>query len=344
MAFTFKSQMGSYQWTVVADSRSQETAMELLADAVARPVFDGPLAEGQRQILIKRAAAATPRERALARFLWRVGDPGTLFPPAAASLEGIEYQDLLAFRRRVIRPEASVLVLYGDLNLAQAKQLVLLHLGIWGPAAQPPVAGRPPKAGTKSAPEPRLLAVFEPGPGAELWAGAPRPVQGSGPAVEALLPILLTRAAWSFFGDLEMSFQLRPGLRGQPCRALLIKAGVPAADRDRLVPGFTAALDGLRKRGFSSDDLASALLQWKAENAALPLHPEALLDRTVEGRLDPDLAQAVGRMTVKELNAALNAWLDPARLQFLLLGADAPLLQAAEAAGMVPSAILRPED
>ena len=43
MTFTFTPRMGAFRWDVVADSRSQEAAMELLVDAVVRPAFDGPL-------------------------------------------------------------------------------------------------------------------------------------------------------------------------------------------------------------------------------------------------------------------------------------------------------------
>jgi hypothetical protein len=101
-----------------------------------------------------------------------------------------------------------------------------------------------------------------------------------------------------------------------------------------------AALARLRDKGFSPEDLACALIQWKAENSALPLHPVALLRGMAEGRLDPGLARSVEQVTLKEIDQALQAWLAPDRLRFLLLGADAPLLQAAEKAGLKPSTIL----
>jgi len=339
MDLGFDARMGAFQWTLTADSRSQEAAMELLADAVVRPVIDGPLVETQRQMLIKRSSLGSPRERGIARFLWNLGDPATLLPPGQAGVDRIEYQNVLDFRRWAIRPEHSVLALYGDLNLAQAKQLVLMHLGIWGPIDQPPVPGSPLRAGARAGKEPRLLAVFEPGPGAELWAGAPRPQQGCGPAETALLPILLARAARSFFGGFAMSFQLAPG--GE---SLLIKAKVPSAQRDLLAAGVTAGLDRLRRSGFSIEDLGCAVIQWKAENAALPLHPGALLRRMLEGRLEPALARSVERVTLKDLDQALNAWLEPERVRFLLLGADAPMLQSAEKAGLTPSLILGADD
>jgi hypothetical protein len=336
MQYAFAARMGAYRWRLAVDSRAQEAAMELLVDAVVRPVFDGPLVETERKAALKQSAAASPRDRAMERYLWSLGDPGTMRPPAALGLDRIEYQDLLDFRRLVLRPERSTLMLYGDLNLTQAKQLVLMHLGIWGPAAQPPLKALPPYRTGKAAAEPRLLAVLESGPGAELWAGAPRP-EGN-PAVAALLPILLTRASRAVFGNFAMSFRLAPG--NGP---LLIKAEVPAPDRDTLVPGFTAALERLRGTGFSPEDLACALIQWKAENSALALHPEALLRETLDGRLDPDLARAVEQVTLKEIDQALQVWLDPQRLRYLLLGADASMLQAADKAGLKPAVMVGPD-
>jgi hypothetical protein len=50
----------------------------------------------------------------------------------------------------------------------------------------------------------------------------------------------------------------------------------------------------------------------------------------------------VEQVTLKDIDQALKAWLAPERLRFLLLGADAPLLQAAERAGLKPSTILGP--
>ncbi len=337
MSFAFQPRIGSYRWTLSTDSRAQEAAMEYLADAVVRPVFDGPLVEVERQAARKRAAAAPPRERAAARFLWNLQDPAVLVPPSPEPLEHLEYQDLLDFQRRVIRPENAVLAFYGDLNLAQARQLALMHLGIWGPAPQPPLMGIGPKAQEPAAAPSRMLAVLDQDPGTELWTGALRPEGATSPAVEALLPILLARASRAQFGARITSFQLGPGA------PLVIKARASRAEREGLVQGVAAALEALRTKGFTADDLGCALIQWKAEKQALPLHPEALLRGQAGGRLDPDLARAVEQVTLREIDAALEAWLQPRNLRFLLLGADAPMVQAAEKAGLGPGALFTPD-
>ena len=307
--------------------------MELLVDAVARPDLDGPLVEAQRQAWLKRSSSLSPRERGEARLRWAIQMPEAILPPGTETLEKLEFQDLLDFDQRVNRPQNATLFLYGDLNLAQAKQLVLMHLGIWGPTEQAPLAplaARPSRVA--AALEPRLLAVFD-GAGAECWVGAARPAAAGGPAVEALLPILLQRSAPAIFAHREVRCQLPEG------RALLIQVS-GSADRDALVPGLLASLARLRQGGFTPDDLARARVQWKAENGALALHPGTLLDALAGGRFDAGLAGAVEQVRLAEINQALAAWLDPGRLHFLLLGADAPMLRGAEKAGLLPSTIL----
>jgi hypothetical protein len=333
LVYRFQPRMGSFHWSLTADSRSQESAMERLVDAVARPTFDGPLVEVVRQGARKRSAAASPRARAAARFRWQLQAPDALTPPGPLPYERIEFQDLLDFQRRVVRPEHTTLALYGDLNLAQARQLALLHFGVWGPSPQPPVMGVPPAPGAVPAAAPKLLAVLDSGPSVELWAGAPRPPDPGAPEVTALLPILLARSALAVPGAVALDFQMAPDVQGP----LIIRARVPQADRDRLVPGLVKALEGLRARGCTGDDLACARFQWRAGNAALPLHPEALLRGFTDGRLDPGLAQAMDRLTPGQMTQAVQAWLDPGRLRYLLLGADAAMLQAVARAGLGPA-------
>jgi hypothetical protein len=169
------------------------------------------------------------------------------------------------------------------------------------------------------------------GSGPELWAGVPRPAEGLDPGAEALLPGLLAESAPAIFGRLAMTFQLAP--RGP----LVIKAKVPQEQRDSLVDGFTAGLEALRRTGISPADLAAARSQWKAENVALPLHPERLLRALLDGRLEPALLRAVDAETVQSMNQALGELLRPERLRYLLLGPDAPQVQAAEKAGLGPA-------
>jgi hypothetical protein len=331
VTLAFEGRKDAFHWGLVTDSRSQEPAFELLAHAVFRPVFDKAVMEAQRQVLFKRAAGAPLRDLALARFLWNLQDPRVTLVPGGAGLERLELKNLLTLQRRLIRPENALLVLYGDLSLAQAKELTSLHLGVWGPTLEPSPAKvfAPPLAG------PHFAALLEGGPGSELWAGVQRIGPGAA-GVEEVLAILLERTSRTPSIGLKLTFSL---LGGGP---LLVKAEGRDAARDTLVAGLVEALAQLRTKGFSDEDLQRAKVQWRARKAALPLHPEAMVHQILLNALNPSTDQAVEALTVKEVNAAITAWLEPERLRYLLLGGDAGMLQAAKDAGLGAASLVKP--
>jgi len=335
MDFAFQSRLESCQWSLVADSRSQEAAFALLADAVFRPAFDGPMVEAQRQALIKQAGVPALRERGMARFQWSVLHPQAQALPLRTALDRVEFAGLQTLHRRLVRPELSTLAIYGDLSLAQARELALLHLGVWGPSPVPAPVAAPEVAGADT-----TLAVLEARPRAELWAGAARPAKAGQAAAEELLAIMLARTGLAPSGKLELSATLTRGTRS----ILVLKAVAGETAREALVPGVLAILDAWRTRGFTAEDLGRARIQWQAELASLPLHPQALLNRTLQGALDPELSRAVAAVSLQEVNGLLATWLAPAKLRFLLLGGDAALVQAAEAAGLGPVAQLTPDN
>ncbi|BDU71137.1 peptidase M16 family protein [Mesoterricola silvestris] len=323
ITFGFQARPGLFRWTLATDSRSQEPAMELLADAVFRPVFDPQAVAALRQADGQRLTAGTAADRGRARFLGALGDPPGEAPAPRGALEGLEFADLQGFRQRVLRPEHSMLVLHGDLSLSQAKELVFLHFGLWGPASAPPAgAAVPPPA------EPRLLEVLEGGE-AELWAG--RTSDGCDPAVRELLADLLEQLPRVLSPGLVREFSLGPG---QP---LLVKVKAGAAGKDGLVAAFLETLGTLRTRGFTGRDLERARTRWNARIGALPLHPQDLVRRLEEGVLDPAFRRRVEAVSLADVNAALAALLAPADLRFLLLGGDAALVQKAEDAGLGPA-------
>lgn len=309
ITFDFESRRNQYRWTLATDSRSQEPALELLADAVFRPVFDVPMVEAQKGAL----AGDSPWDRGRARFLWGLGDEATDLPP---SLGPLEFEELQAFRRRVVRPEASILVLHGDLSLTQARELVFLHFGLWGPGPRPPAAPPPPSA----APEPRLLVVPEGTGEIELWAG--RSSSGCDPAVRELLEGLLGQVPRVLAPGIVSECSLE---RGRP---LLVKVKAGPGGRQGLLGAFQDALGALRARGFSQLDLERARARWRARMAVLPLHPKDQLSRFQEGVLDPEFQRRVEAVGVKEVNDALGALLAPEALRYLLLGGDAALVAA----------------
>jgi hypothetical protein len=325
VGFGFLPRTDAFTWRVVVDSRSQEAATELLAHAVFRPVFDGPLVEAHRQALVKQAGGLPLRDRTVSRFLWDLGDPRTLLAPGTQWMGRVEFQDMQDLHRRLVRPERAQLALYGDLSLAQAKQLVLLQFGVWGPARpkETPLPLETPAPGGVP-----FVAVLEPLPRADIWAGAPRPAGGVKPGVEALLAILLEDLGRRPAGGLDVQVELPPG--GE----LVLRVGAREGRRSELVPGFKAALDRLRVTGFSPLEVDRARVRWRARRATLPLHPGPLLQATLAGGLEPELEQAVNLVTAQELNETLAAWLAQGRLRLLLLGGDASLVKAAEEAGL----------
>ena len=326
LVLSFEGRTDGFHWGVLTDSRSQEAAFEFLANGVFRPVIDSPAVEAERQILLKKAAGTPLREGAIARFLWNLQDPRVTLAPAGAGLDHLELQDLWTLQRRLIRPENAVLVLYGDLSLTQAKELAFLHLGVWGPSPVP----APAWAAARMPFGPKFTALLE-GARAELWVGAPR--SGPGGAKEELLAILLERAFRNPVGDLDLGLEL------DPAGPMIIRAAARDASKDPLLPGLL--LDHLRllgSQGFTAEELSRAKIQWRARNAALALHPEALL----QSILRRPSAPAAEALTVAEVNQALSAWLQPEGLRYLLLGGDAATLKAAEKSGLGPAILVKP--
>ncbi len=129
----------SIHWSLLARSRDQDLAMGLLADLVLRPAFDGTALELERGRYYDRLHQATPLAQAEESF--RLAQMGVAAPTEQA-LGALTTADFGAWHRRTLRPERATLVLYGDLDLAQARQLATLNLGTWSadpavPAAAP---------------------------------------------------------------------------------------------------------------------------------------------------------------------------------------------------------------
>ena len=330
LVMAFEGRRDAFQWSLLTDSRVQEQAMEFLANGVFRPVLDSPTMEAQRQALMKKQAATSLREGAIARFLWDIQEPQATLVPGGAGLDHLELQGIMDLYRGLVRPEHALLVLYGDLSLAQARELTLLHFGVWGPSP----AAAPAKAAPAVLAGPRFAALLEGGATAELWAGAIRKSPGR-PELEAMLRELFEGIALTPFDGLDLTVTL------QPSGPMLLKATGRDTGKATLVSGLKVALDLLRTQGFSDGDLDRAKVRWRGRETARPLHPDSLV-RQVLREAGPDLARAVEALTPKEVNAALAAWLAPEGLRFLLLGGDAGMLQAGEKAGLGKAVLVKP--
>ncbi len=286
-------------WSMVADSQDQEDAFAFLAHAVFRP----SLAEGITAILRDSKPSVTPVDA----FRAALG-----FPREGITICDLDAAALYALHRRLVRPDHAILLIQGDLSLAQARQLVLLHFGTWAPAPEPLPEAKPGPQGAG------LQRQTVPGNPRTAWAGSPAP-QGDARARAAhvLLSFLLEGdihpAAGNGFsleaprpeGDAgPILFATAPGLSGDPERLL--------ADR----------LERLASRGFSLSELGLARTRWRAERIALALHPEDQLAARAHGLLFGDAGAYLEDISLEEVNAALRARLST--LQWLVQGPTAP--------------------
>jgi len=141
--------------TIQADvvSGHAAVAFELIADAVLRPSFTAAEFEALRQQSIGalQAGFEDPASLAARTFLlasYRRHPYGRR--PSPRSAQRITREDLETFRRLRIRPAGSVLVVAGDITLAEVQRLATASLAGWKGARPPalPVvpAGVPPRA------------------------------------------------------------------------------------------------------------------------------------------------------------------------------------------------------
>lgn len=300
LCLSFQDYRDAFSWDLATDSHDQETAFGHLADAVFRPVLEGPLLEARRNALGARLRALSPRDRALATFQDRIGSLEAILP-GQATLNSMELQDLVALHRRIARPERALLVLHGDLNLAQARQLALLHFGVWG-ASEP--SNAPEQDPIKSQDAPRLFSLEAPTTEARVGTmdPCPRPAQ-------ELLALLVPRLLK------DSGLQVRLERRGP----LVLETQKGATE-----VVLQSALDRLRK-GFSQEELDRAKLLWRAQRAALPLHPSAWTERVADEILGDqrNLETRIQALGLQDCNGALRDWIAPGNLCWLRIGPGA---------------------
>ncbi|MGI8499187.1 MAG: insulinase family protein [Gemmatimonadaceae bacterium] len=137
-------------------------AFELLADAVQRPTF------GEKEVELARTqtlsglqfALSQPAQLASRFFVQGIYGPqgyGRLETPA--SVRAITRDDLVAFQRDHLRPAGALLVIAGDMTMAQSRELATKFLAGWA-GAPTPFAATPVPA-TRNSTE--ILLVNRPG-------------------------------------------------------------------------------------------------------------------------------------------------------------------------------------
>ncbi|HET8715536.1 MAG TPA: insulinase family protein, partial [Holophagaceae bacterium] len=284
----------SVTWRFTARSQDQGTALDLLADRVARPAFDPQALEPVRLEAWSEASEAQALPRARLRFERSLA---ALPLPAERQLAALDPTRLAAWHRARFRPDAARLALWGDLDLAQARQLAILAFGAWTAG---PVPAPGPAPASALAPEPGPFFAALPGEASDVRIGLV--ADGADAAIRRYL------APW-VLAQLQAA-----GVHPTDPRsgALVVSAdaplGLPAAP---LKARLDAALEALPST-FGDRDLAALARQAAAARVLQGLHPgDQLADTLAPGEAPADLAAA---------QAALRRWLGPANRRLFASG------------------------
>ena len=117
--------------------------LDLLADALQRPVFQEPEFARQREEVVAtvRRSEDDP-ETAAARVLRRLVFPGHPYgrptEGSETSLGAITREDVVAFHRAAYRPERTVVAVAGDITAAALRTELEARLGSWSTSVPPP--------------------------------------------------------------------------------------------------------------------------------------------------------------------------------------------------------------
>ncbi len=314
LRFSFSMNPRSFAWSVLSDSQGQDGAFESLAMAATRPDLDGTAVEARRQIYIKAFKERTPKVRAEDRFRRRIGDPSRSLLPEEGSLGRIELQDLVLLSRRVLRPEKSVMVIQGDMNLPQARQLAMLHLGAWGPGSQESV---PPGLLVQTPPT-RTWMIREVGTAIQIRLGASLPADKPMPAS--------TLAICTWLVKRELTASLPPPLvkakfQPFPDGAWMIEA-VSEKSAPEAMEAVQKLLMQLRGKGIEAGDFTAARRAWNAERKSRVLHPQqeaaSLADQVLRsGGLD----ESVDNLKAEDVQMALRQLFSAEACSYFIVGA-----------------------
>ena len=137
--------------SIQADILSAQAALgfDLVADMVLRPTLDSTELETARQVVLATLTTEPGDGAALASRVFLVGtyrQHPYARRPTPGSVSRITRADLETFRQARLRPAGSVLVVAGDITLAEAQRLATRALGGWKglrPAALPAITPTP---------------------------------------------------------------------------------------------------------------------------------------------------------------------------------------------------------
>lgn len=289
---------GSLGLTVVR--KHLEPALELLADLVLNPLLTADDLDRVREELLdaREQQLADPAQLAslLARRLhWGQSAAGQL--PTPASLRRIQRRDLLEQQRR-LRPEASCLLLTGDIDIEEALALARQQFGDWRNGS----GSLPARPSVQPMPLPaRTLLVDWPG-AAQAAVALAAPHAGAG-ELDAEARLALAVLGQGYSSRLNQELRIRRGLSyGVSCEA-------------ESVSGAGLVLAGLQTRPAQAAEavalLGAELLRMGQEPVAAPelqARRSALLGE--HGRQLETTAGLAGLLAGLALDAAAPATLE----------------------------------
>jgi predicted Zn-dependent peptidase len=217
-----------------------------------------------------------------------------------------------------LRPEKSVLVIQGDMNLPQAKQLAMLHLGAWGPGSQEPVAPIHEKLPDPPPPT-RTWVIRQAGKTIQIRLGVSLPADKPKPAS--------TLAICTWLAKRELAANLPPPLVKAEFHIFPGGAWMIETVSDKSVAEAVEAvgklLTRLRGKGQEAGALAAARRAWNAERKNRVLHPQqeaaALADRALRGG---GLEESVDNLKDEDLQAALEQLFSAEACSYFIVGVD----------------------
>ena len=296
------------EWTFAARSQDQETALALLADRLARPGFDPLALEPARSQAWNELANADTLAGARLRFARSLlGWP----EPDEQILGAVDPALLSDWHRRLFLPQRATLVLWGDLDLAQARQLAMLALGAWTDQAPPKAPTTAPR-GTEHGP---FLASL-PGEAPSVSLGLV--ADGTDAAARRAL------REWAVAQLRAGGLAVEDADEGE---ALVVSASAPlGVSIETLRARLAAALDAL-PGAFTARDFAAIQVQTANRARLRGLHPGALV---ADAARDPGAA-----MDFTTAQAALTRWFGIPNRRLFASG-DPGALQGLQAPTVTP--------
>ena len=297
-------------WNLVGGSPEAESAFSLLADATTRPIPEGGDLDAVRLRLIHKLHEQGSQDTARINFLRLLERPDlALEPVTEIGLGQIFLKDLQRSIMTTLRPGRAVLAISGDLNLSQARQLVLVNFGTWNEGTDKNSLVAPKLASSSSTALTRPPMIV-PSDRAETSLALPFHASDERQrAAQDLLSLWLPR----FLGPDRCL--IHPGAAGW--RSLILTAEATEASlREELL--------ALKKSGVKAEDLALTKALWVAGRRALTLHPQEQLSFAAKETLlgaEPT-EQEIREIDLATFNATLQSWLNLDSARVLVFGGN----------------------